>query len=409
MTNSENFDLKSLKEFQKEFNDPGSDPYNLEKTLNKFNVFDVLNIVNAEIRHSNVLAWLLDPNESHNIDDQALKFFLESIRSDVDLTSLINSSSKIDAEVRKEEKVEIFHLQKARRIDISILIKSGSKRFLIIIENKIKAKDTKKQLTDYRNWAENKFKEDYEKIFIYLTPEGVEPEDKNEINDWISFSYEQILSDILNKVTPLLAEGDVKRFIKQYVDTIRRNILENSEVNKLGSNIYNNHKKAIDLIIKYKNDARTEIRSFVEKKLIKSKFILDEGSKKYIRFTTETLSEKIKFQARDWTNTNRILLYEFVLEAEALNLKLVLGYGDDADQLLSFMKQHKNIFDFRDGKESWNTKSVIETMPILKKTDYEKHYVESLEKIGKQWLTIGKKIQEIDEVFNNKWQIPFDV
>ena len=33
--------------------------------LNEFNVFDVLKSVDYEIRHSNVLAWLLNPFESH--------------------------------------------------------------------------------------------------------------------------------------------------------------------------------------------------------------------------------------------------------------------------------------------------------------------------------------------------------
>ena len=113
--------------FPKEFH-PIYQPNQLEKLLNKFNVFDVLKSAKTEIRHSNVLAWLLDPNESHNIGDKALKLFLESIPSDVDLTSLINGSSKISVEVLREWE----------DIDISILIKSGSKRFLIIIENKTK-------------------------------------------------------------------------------------------------------------------------------------------------------------------------------------------------------------------------------------------------------------------------------
>jgi hypothetical protein len=37
----------------------------LEKLLGKFNLFRVLRFEHGEIRHSNVLAWLLDPAESH--------------------------------------------------------------------------------------------------------------------------------------------------------------------------------------------------------------------------------------------------------------------------------------------------------------------------------------------------------
>ena len=37
----------------------------LEERIGRFNLFDALGIVRIEIRHSNFLAWLLDPNESH--------------------------------------------------------------------------------------------------------------------------------------------------------------------------------------------------------------------------------------------------------------------------------------------------------------------------------------------------------
>lgn len=41
----------------------------LSKWTRRFNVFDVLKITNTEIRHSNVLAWLMDPAENHGLHD----------------------------------------------------------------------------------------------------------------------------------------------------------------------------------------------------------------------------------------------------------------------------------------------------------------------------------------------------
>lgn len=38
----------------------------------RFNIFDILKISRTEIRHSNMLSWLLDPNENHGLGD---KFF----------------------------------------------------------------------------------------------------------------------------------------------------------------------------------------------------------------------------------------------------------------------------------------------------------------------------------------------
>ena len=54
-------------EFLRQFVLNNHDLEHLESILSNFNIFETLNIVNNEIRHSNVLAWLLDPNENHGI------------------------------------------------------------------------------------------------------------------------------------------------------------------------------------------------------------------------------------------------------------------------------------------------------------------------------------------------------
>ena len=51
----------------------------LEKMFEKFNIFDCLKLSRQEIRHSNFLAWLLDPNETHGMNDYFLKEFLKEV------------------------------------------------------------------------------------------------------------------------------------------------------------------------------------------------------------------------------------------------------------------------------------------------------------------------------------------
>ena len=45
----------------------------------KFNPFDVLRYADYEIRHSNVLAWLLQPSESHGLHDKFLRAFVQCL------------------------------------------------------------------------------------------------------------------------------------------------------------------------------------------------------------------------------------------------------------------------------------------------------------------------------------------
>ena len=56
---------------------------NSEKDFSRWltgvNIFEILGITSAEIRHSRVLAWLLDPRESHKLEDKFFKKILMKV------------------------------------------------------------------------------------------------------------------------------------------------------------------------------------------------------------------------------------------------------------------------------------------------------------------------------------------
>ena len=51
----------------------------LSKYIDGVNVFDVLKIYKTEIRHSNMLAWLFDPNENHGLKDSFIRGVFQKI------------------------------------------------------------------------------------------------------------------------------------------------------------------------------------------------------------------------------------------------------------------------------------------------------------------------------------------
>ena len=66
----------------------------LENDFSKFNIFDCLKLTRAEIRHSTFLAWLLDPNETHGLNDFFLKEFLKKIlKNNENVISTINNEN----------------------------------------------------------------------------------------------------------------------------------------------------------------------------------------------------------------------------------------------------------------------------------------------------------------------------
>ena len=70
---------KSEKEILEEFIVNNPELEKLEEIINTFNIFDALNMVNYEIRHSIFLSWLMNPQENHGLKDYFLKSFLKAI------------------------------------------------------------------------------------------------------------------------------------------------------------------------------------------------------------------------------------------------------------------------------------------------------------------------------------------
>lgn len=50
--------------------------------LSSFNVFETLGIYHTEIRHSNVLAWILKPLENHGLGETFIKKLMQRIFSE---------------------------------------------------------------------------------------------------------------------------------------------------------------------------------------------------------------------------------------------------------------------------------------------------------------------------------------
>ena len=65
---------------------------------NKFNIFKVLKLDNYEIRHSNFLAWLLNPEETHNLGYEFIKEFFKSY-ADIDWSE----EEFVNVEIKTEE------------------------------------------------------------------------------------------------------------------------------------------------------------------------------------------------------------------------------------------------------------------------------------------------------------------
>lgn len=179
----------------------------------KFNLFDVLNITRTEIRHSNVLGWLLAPNENHGFGDAFLKGIFQRIVEN-------DTVGKYDIfNVLLSDKYSFMVQREWNNIDI--LLTSGDEKIVLAIENKVGSQEHSNQLNRYRKIIRREYP-DYNRIYIYLTPEGEEPSD---VENWDVLSYRdivEVLEDIMKRIK---LQPDVSVMVNNYIEVIRRDIV----------------------------------------------------------------------------------------------------------------------------------------------------------------------------------------
>src|SRR5665213_1465830 len=116
----------------------------LEAIPKRFNMFEALGVVRNERKHSNFLAFLLDPGASHGLGDRFLKRIIQAALeigpSVAPLASIhIEVMDLSDAEVRIEHN------------SIDVFVCDPRNRICVILENKVDSTEHSDQLARYYN------------------------------------------------------------------------------------------------------------------------------------------------------------------------------------------------------------------------------------------------------------------
>lgn len=320
----------------------------LSKWTDRFNIFDVLKITRTEIRHSNILSWLLNPNENHGLDDKILQKFIQFV---------INNSSN-DADVLPTLLMDLNGISILREWhNIDILAISDESKFLLCIENKIDSGEHDNQLERYRKYVENAYP-DYKKIYIYLSPAG---DESSEPDYWISMSYQNVL-DIIEKETQKKdLPSDIKILIDNYLEIIRRDILNDEELTKICQDIYKKHQKALDLIYENKPDFSSEIADFIKEWLNNKEddtsiiFDKNHSAKSYIRFRTKLMDELIPCSEEldDWGTKYHYFFEIRNINGKEIKLQFVVNSKNATKDQLAIFEQINKIYPAKQQKDNW--------------------------------------------------------
>lgn len=220
----------------------------IELYLNRFNPIRVMKMERMEIRHSAILAWLLDPNESHGLDDKFLKAFLgEALRGQ----SALGTPTAIDA-ARADLRDAVVRREWQ---NIDIFIHSARNGWGFVVENKFDSKQHEGQLKKYLEKVMTGLGSEADNLIvrgIFLTLHGEEPADER----YAPINYEaicQFLPRFMDQESHLLT-SEVRTFLQHYVEIIEEEVgvsVESSEMEKLARQLYRENKKVLDFIMKH--------------------------------------------------------------------------------------------------------------------------------------------------------------
>jgi hypothetical protein len=169
-------DLYKNHYFRQKLNDPLDIYIDILKPFSK---------TKAEIRHSKMLAYLLDPSEDHGFENRPLTSLIEYLELD------IITDHKAIVKPEDSQKVSCYGAEYPR---IDITIRFPEIKRSLFIETKTGAKERDCQLEDYEHVAKQK-KDHYGEVqFIYLS---IGKEDPKRTKKWITLSWAEVAGMIM--------------------------------------------------------------------------------------------------------------------------------------------------------------------------------------------------------------------
>lgn len=313
-------DLEALERFVVE----NDDLLALEEAIGRFNIFDALRIDRREIQHSNFLAWLLSPNETHGQGDLFLKAVLMDLlrraraegRTPPVSPVVLDGVELHDVEIRREWK------------NIDLLILSREPAFVIAVENKVDSSEHGNQLDRYEQIVSSEFG-NLPQLRVFLSARGQETEDE----DWLDYSY-QALHDVLRRVRRTAAGSlgaDVGTFLDHYLSLLGSRFMNDAKIEDLCRKIYSNHRRAIDLIARYAPVQGSEAAGALREHLGQSggEWVLRADGPKILQFVPRSWVPGVS-RTDGWPSKDAAC--DLFIEAEAyervLSIRLVIGPGE---------------------------------------------------------------------------------
>lgn len=350
--------------------------YELERMVAGFNLFEAIGAVRREERHSDFLAFLLDPSASHGLGSAFLRRFA---------LVCLDAPLERPGELRKVD-VALMDLSDARSeresAHVDVLVSSARSCFVLLVENKVDSAEHSDQLARYLASVSERFPTSTV-LPVCLTVDGRLPSHP----EYYAVGYAQIyeiLRDILDREAGTLA-ADVSVAIRHYVQILERHFVSDTPIAKLAERIYARHSRAIDLILEHRPDTADLIRRAAVKAIAECPDLrLVYNSKSYIHFVPlawDAIDELARGGDGTWFKPSEPELVRFEIKQQGqLTIHLIIGPGTPK------VREHVHRgCHVREGDKLFAAKASLTARfaqvwvkPLIAKKEYETESVEKL-------------------------------
>lgn len=322
----------------------------LEALLGGFNLFQVLKFELGEIRHSNVLAWILHPGENHGLGDAFLKKWLMRLlhestsHGEAPCSAVeIDGWRILDVEVRREWK----------NIDVLLQITiEGGFKWVVCIENKVGSTQHSSQLSRYRKTVEDEFGGACGRLFIFLTRDEEQPED----TAYISATYAQVhraLREALEGRSHAIG-AEPRVLLENYLRLLEEKFMDQSEIARTALRIYQQHRRALDIIFEHRPDnlrmASEKVKALMAEHAEEMGIQIEPSTKAFIRFIPRSWNHLGNTHGSGWAGSSRTVLFELNLSGKRPYLSMISGKAPEA--WIETLWQRAGAYPFRRPKRT---------------------------------------------------------
>lgn len=351
----------------------------IAKSMKVFCPFEAVGMVRQEIRHSNFLAYIIDPNRPHEFGTKLLKAFIANF------TDETISETRLD---RARIYRELYNVD----LVVEIPPENGGKALVIAVEVKIDAGESKEQLGKYQRRVKAAWPHS-EAFFGFLTVDGREGTTSAD-KTWQPISWTGLI-DALDRALKSDGRSAIGYpMYSAYVKMMRRHGMadraSDTPLDDAVFTLWKEHKEALEYLFENRPDPIGDLLREIAKSEGEMAELLSSSlgvpvkpaasTSMYRRFFFPDLESRYKVLTKGreaWAGkTASIILLEIYRDGDGISASIVIGPADGAPEFRKRLIEAMNRSDGgnrRAGASGWahNWKTTLVEAALKEAKDRE--------------------------------------